>query len=244
MKIKEAFYPETKFGGFTDIDGTVAFYNRVNSLIDISFLVLDVGCGRGEYKDDTVFFRKNLKILRGKGSKVIGIDIDENAKNNPFIDEFKLICGNYWPVDDNSIDLIVCDNVLEHIEEPDKFFNEIRRVLKNNGFICIRTTNLWNYIALLATIIPNKYHHIVTSFAQDDRKNVDVFPTLYRCNTIGKLKRIMKKNFFECVVYGYEAEPSYHSFSNIAYFLGVLHQRFIPGLLKHSIFAFGKLTKN
>jgi hypothetical protein len=66
MDKRELFYPETRFGGFTDIDGTMAFFNRVNSLLDSSFVVLDVGCGRGEYHEDEVCVRRNLRNLRGK----------------------------------------------------------------------------------------------------------------------------------------------------------------------------------
>ncbi|MBP8910930.1 MAG: class I SAM-dependent methyltransferase [Phycisphaerae bacterium] len=152
MNSKEKFYPETKFGGFTDIDGTVTFFNRVNSLLKPSFVVLDVGCGRGAYSEDSVPLRKNLRILKGKVAKVIGVDVDQAAKDNPFLDEFHLIQGYKWPIDDNSIDLIVCDNVLEHIEEPKRLFSEIARVLKDGGFLCIRTANRWSYIALGSTL--------------------------------------------------------------------------------------------
>jgi len=55
---------------------------------------------------------------------------------------------------------------------------------------------------------------------------------------------MMKKHGFEGVVYGYEAEPSYLSFSKSAYRLGVLHQRFAPRFLKPVIFAFGKSNKD
>ncbi len=244
MNSKESFYPEVRFGGFTDIDGTVAFYNRVNSLIDPSFVILDVGCGRGASSGDSVRLRKNLRILKGKVSKVIGIDVDQCAQDNPFLDEFNLIRGDVWPISSSSIDLIICDNVLEHIGNPDQFFAEITRVLKNGGFLCIRTPNRWSYFALAATLIPDRYHSKVLSIVQDGRKEEDVFPTVYRCNSLRKLKRIMKKTGFECVVYGYEAEPSYLSFSKSAYFLGVLHQRFAPGFLKPAIFAFGRIEKD
>lgn len=244
MNSKERFYPEARFGGFTDIDGTVAFFNRVNSLIDYSSVVLDVGCGRGAYSEDPVPLRKNLRILQGKTAKVIGIDVDQGAQDNPFLDEFHLIQGNSWPVDSNSIDLIVCDHVLEHIENPDQFFMEIHRVLRNGGFLCIRTPNRWSYFALFARLIPDKYHSKVTSVVQDGRKEEDVFPTVYKCNSIGKLKSIMIKNGLECVVYFYGSEPAYLSFSKIAYFFGVLHQRFAPGFLKPKIFAFGKIKKD
>ena len=241
MDNKERFYSESRFGGFTDVDGTMAFFNRVNSLLISSFVVLDVGCGRGTYSASTVPFSRNLRILKGKVAKVIGIDVDESAQDNPFLDEFRLIQNDGpWPIENDSVDLIVCDFVLEHIKDPDLFFLEIRRVLKQGGFLCIRTSNRWSYFAIFSTLIPGKYHSRVLSIVQDGRKAEDVFPTMYKCNSVRKIRNIMKKYDFDNVVYGYEAEPSYLAFSRIAYFLGVLHQRCAPGIIKPAIFAFGK----
>jgi SAM-dependent methyltransferase len=244
MRYKEMFYPEARFGGFTDVDGTIAFFNRVNSLLEPSLTVLDVGCGRGAYTNDPIPFRRDLRILKGKVSKVIGIDVDQTAQENPFLDEFYLIQKDHWPVESDSVDLVVCDHVLEHIDKPDVFFSETRRTLKDTGFFCIRTPNRWSYIGIAATLIPNKYHSNVTSVVQEGRKAQDVFPTVYKCNSIVKIKAMMKKYGFESIVYGYEAEPSYMSFSKAAYLLGVLHQRFAPRFLKPIIFAFGKLKKS
>ena len=239
MKYKELFYPEARFGGFTDIDGTIAFFNRVNSLLDPSSTVLDVGCGRGAYGDDPIGFRRSLRILKGKAARVIGIDVDRAAQDNPFLDEFRPAQENHWPVENDSIDLIVCDHVLEHIDDPKRFFAEAHRALKDGGFLCIRTPNRWSYIAVAATLIPNRLHSRVTSVVQEGRQTQDVFPTLYKCNSIGRIREMLQKHGFESVVYGYEAEPSYLSFSKFAYWLGVLHQRFAPRFLKPVIFAFG-----
>lgn len=244
VNYKEIFYPEARFGGFTDVDGTVAFFNRVNSLLDPSFVVLDVGCGRGAYSEDPVPVRRSLRILKGKVAKVIGIDVDNCARDNPFLDQFHLIEGDSWPVQSNSVDLIVCDNVLEHIENPDRLFREIRRVLKDGGYLCLRTPNRWSYIAIAATLIPNRYHSKVTSVVQEGRSDEDVFPTVYKCNSVRKLRNTMKDSGFGCVVYGHDAEPTYLSFSKIAYFLGVLHQRFAPRFMKPSLFAFGRISKD
>jgi hypothetical protein len=92
--------------------------------------------------------------------------------------------------------------------------------------------------------VPNRYHTKVTSYVQNNRREEDVFPTVYKCNSIRKLKKMMKNNgFAESVVYGYEAEPSYLSFSRIAYYLGVLHQRLAPRFLCPALFAFGRIKK-
>lgn len=243
MSYKERFYPESRFGGFSDVDGTIAFYVRVNSLLKPSYTVLEVGCGRGAYQEDPVEIRRNLRILKGKVKKVIGIDVDYTGQENPFLDEFHLIEGDRWPLGNDTANLILCDSVLEHIEEPDNFFSEARRVLRKGGYLCIRTANSVSYVGLFSKLIPNKYHSRVTQIVQDRRKEEDVFSTVYRCNSIWRLKTKMKQYGFESVVYGYEAEPSYLSFSRIAYWLGVLHQRFAPSFLKPAIFAFGRIKK-
>ena len=91
MDYKQKYYPESKFGGFTDIDGTVSFYFRLNSLINASSTIADIGCGRGSFSEDPIIIRRNLRILKDKCKKVIGIDVDKAAKHNPFISEFRLI---------------------------------------------------------------------------------------------------------------------------------------------------------
>lgn len=53
--------------------------------------------------------------------------MDINAKDNPYVDEFYRITGDHWTeIQDDSIDLVVWDYVLEHIEFPDKFFQSLR----------------------------------------------------------------------------------------------------------------------
>jgi SAM-dependent methyltransferase len=242
--LQERFYAESRFGGFTDIDGSVAFYCRVNSLLTPDMTVLDVGCGRGAVLDDTIAFRRNLRILRGKVTKVIGIDVDEFASNNPFIDEFHRIATDRWPVESDSIDLLVCDNVLEHLHDPGTFFAESQRVLKQGGYICLRTPNSWSYVALFARLVPNRLHATVLAWIRGNMKAEDVFPTHYRCNSIPALRRMMAMHGFDSVVYGYEAEPSYLSLSSFTYLLGVIHQRIAPGFLKPALFAFGALDKS
>lgn len=244
MSYQNIYYPESNFGGFTNVDGTIAFFIRVNSLIKSSSVVLDVGCGRGSYVEDPILLRRELRILKGKCENVIGIDVDVRAKEHPFLDDFRLIEGKSWPINSDSIDVLVCDFVLEHIEDPEMFFGECKRVIKPGGYICIRTPNAWNYIALLARLIPNKLHATVLNKVQDKRKGEDVFPTLYRSNTKRKIKYLLNTYDFEGCVYRYEAEPSYLSFSRIAYLLGVFHQRFAPNVFKSMIFAFGRKSRS
>jgi len=234
----ETYYPETRFGGFTDIDGTIAFYQRVNALLREDFVVLDVGCGRGSCQDDPVPCRRHLRILRGKCRRVIGIDVDPVARTNPFIDEFRPIAEGPWPVGDQSIDLCVCDSVLEHIADPPAFLAQCARVIKPGGLLCLRTPNRLGYVALAASLIPAGLHAKVLRKAQPTRQQEDVFPTHYRCNTVGKLKRTLRQCGFDACVYGYDAEPMYLSFSRLAYAVGVVYAKLMPHQLKNTLFVF------
>lgn len=104
---KAAFYPESRFGGFTDVDGTVIFYSRIGALVRPCFVVVDCGCGRGSHSEDPSAFRRNLRCFKGKVSKVIGLDVDASAAENQTIDEFRqLVPGRPWPLENQSADLI------------------------------------------------------------------------------------------------------------------------------------------
>lgn len=240
MTLIERFYPESRFGGFSDIDGTVAFYSRVNSMLGSDDIVLDVGAGRGAALiDDRVEFRRNLRKLRGKCKKVIGIDVDANARSNPGLDEFHMINDvSAWPVADSSVDILTADFVLEHVNDPALFFKEVVRVLKPGGVFCARTTNRLGYVGLIASMVPNNRHAKVARFAQKDRAEIDVFPTRYQVNTVWVAKQYLKSAGLEGVVYGYEAEPSYLQFSALAYAVGKFLHALTPGILRSTLFIF------
>lgn len=240
MNLKEDFYPESRFGGFSDVDGTLAFYLRVNALLQPDFQVLDVGCGRGAYGDDPITLRRELRILKGKVRKVMGLDVDPAAGSNPFVDNFYLLDGPRWPVEDASQDLVLSDHVLEHLAQPESFFSEANRVLRPGGLICLRTTNAWSYVALASRLVPNRMHARLLDKVKAGQNEADVFPTLYRCNTLPKIRAQLRRCALEGLAYGYAPEPSYLSFSRLAYRLGVLYGRLAPRFLQPVLFIFAR----
>jgi SAM-dependent methyltransferase len=237
------YYPESRFGGFTDVDGSIAFYLRVGALLTPTSILLEVGCGRGAYGEHPVPLKRELRIFKGRCAKVIGIDVDPRARDNPFLDEFHRIDDQRWPVEDASVDLCICDSVLEHMAQPEQFFAECRRVIRPGGHLCIRTPNLLNYISLASRIVPNALHaRVLGKVLYQPKKEEDVFPTVYRCNTHRRLRRMLEQHGFDACVYGFEAEPYHLSFSRWAYWLGVLHQRLAPKMFRSTLFAFAQKT--
>lgn len=240
MSSKHAFYPESRFGGFTNVDGTIAFYLRLNEFVRPDHLVLDVGCGRGALTDDPIRVHRALRDFRGRCRKVVGIDVDQAARENPFVNEFRLIEGPRWPVDGGSVDIAFADFVLEHVPDPDAFFGELARVLGPEGIVGIRTSNALGYVTLLSKCLPASLRPRVLKRAQPDRREEDVFRTVHRCNTVWKLRQALESRGFEACVFGYEAEPSYLDASRLLYGIGVIHQRLAPGFLKLALFAYGR----
>lgn len=234
------FYPEAQFGGFTDIDGTVRFYQRVNALIEPHFVVADMGCGRGQYGKDHLVYRRNLRILRGKCREVVGVDVDPQARDNPFIDRFQLLEKQTWPFENASLDMVLADFVLEHVSDPPAFFSEANRTLKPGGYFCFRTTNRLGYVALVAMLIPNRYHAAIVGRVQQNREARDVFPTVYRANTVWRIRSLFRRYGLEGHVSGSDGEPGYFAFSSIAFRLGMLIHAFTPGSFKMSLLAFAR----
>lgn len=235
-------YPESRYGGYADIDGTVTFYTRVRSLIEPDAVVVDVGCGRGAFRNDPVAIRRELRMLKGACRHAIGIDVAEEGAGNPAIDEFRLIRGKSWPIEDASVDVCVCDWVVEHIESPRAFFEECARILKNGGYVCVRTLNIFSYVGLASLALPNRAHLGVLARVQPSREHRDVFRTFYRCNSRRKLKSVIEQAGFTAYAYGHDPDPTYLAFSPALYRVGVWHQRIAPRTLAVTLLAFGRLS--
>jgi SAM-dependent methyltransferase len=239
--LKETYYPEAEFGGYSRVDGTVAFFARVQSLARPEMVVLDVGCGRGNAAErfESSPWEK-IRLLKGRCKHVIGIDVSPAGQENPLINEFRQIDDDSWPVETGSIDLLISDAVLEHIEKPHDFFAECRRVLRPGGYLCLRTPNRWSYVALIATIVPNRFHAKVIDWVQPGRKAKDVFPTYYRANTIRAVRRMLKFYNFSGCVYPHISEPNYFGFSRPLYGVAVYVHRWLPSLFWPVLFVYAR----
>lgn len=114
------------FNEFLEMPATLSLIpqNLINNF------VLDAGCGSGIY----------ARELARRGARVIGIDISEtmlaiaNEEKQPE-DNISYHLGDLYQTDlpNDSVDLIVCNYVLESIKDIDRVFKEFYRVLKTEG---------------------------------------------------------------------------------------------------------------
>lgn len=241
VSVQAQGYPEIEFGGFSRVDGTIAFYTRVQALLKGACVVVDVGCGRGLRQEDQCVFRRQMADLRAPDRKVIGLDVSEAGRDNPMIDVFHLIRENEaWPLESGSVDVVISDFVLEHLKEPQIFCREIQRVLKTGGYFCARTPNKWGYVAVFSRLLPSKHHAEVVTKIQLSRKGEDVFPTFYRCNTSASIRDCLSRVNMKCVVLPFESEPNYLVFSAPLYRCGAALHRLLPGPLKSTFLVFAQ----
>ena len=210
MDIAERFCPEIAAGGFTRHDHLIAFYVRIRALMSANDKILNFGAGRGKSSDDLVPFRRELMDLRGERRKVTGADIDPIVLENPTVDEAVCLHGSgRLPFEDETFDLIVSDWTFEHLKDPRFAASELMRTLKPGGWICARTPHRWSYFAVAAQVIPSRLHGRILKHTSPHRKSVDIFPTVYRLNTLAAIRRHFPG--LENYSFLYAGRPGYHA---------------------------------
>lgn len=202
--------PEKIAGGFGRHDGTVAFYQRIDALISPEMIVLDLGAGRGAQLE-TQGYPNRLARLQGRVRTLVGVDVDPAVERNPYMDEVKVIDAKApLPFDAETFDLIYSDWVLEHVEDPKALVGEIFRVLKPGGWFCARTPSKWSYIAVMARLIPESAQSRALKSVQPERREEDVFPKLYRMNSMPAIRHQFLEYQFVNASYTHNPSPSYH----------------------------------
>ncbi len=92
--------------------------------------ILDFGCGSGDL----------VVHLREAGYQAHGVDLDDSfaeslSQTGPAGDVFRVIESNPYriPFEDRSFDVVVSDEVFEHVQDYGRALAELRRVLKPGG---------------------------------------------------------------------------------------------------------------
>ena len=97
----------------------------------LSGRLLDVGCGTKPYR------------LLFKVTDYVGLDIDTKSTRDRGIAD-TLYDGNRFPFIADDFDSILCNQVLEHVFNPDEFLGEIHRVLKPGGKLLLTIPFVWD----------------------------------------------------------------------------------------------------
>ncbi|MGH3008563.1 MAG: class I SAM-dependent methyltransferase [Gaiellaceae bacterium] len=100
--------------------------------------VVDAGCGGQPFRE-----------LVGPAARYVGLDTAEAAERFGYGQPDTLIIdGNRWPLDDASVDLVLCTETLEHVLEPSVLLDEAFRCLRPGGTLLLTTpfAARWHFV--------------------------------------------------------------------------------------------------
>jgi SAM-dependent methyltransferase len=124
FQLLEDYLPEGSARQATTAD----WLAELSSEIDQPAEILDLGCGRGDSVD---FFSRVFPDSRWHG-----VDIESSPEVQARTREtlnIRSFDGINLPYDNDSFDLIYCQQVLEHVRHPDKLLPQVTRTLKPVG---------------------------------------------------------------------------------------------------------------
>lgn len=111
-----------------------AYFLALNRYVDEGATVLDVGFGLGY----------GVNILAIKAKEVSGVDVEEKSLKycqsfvmgkNPRLVHLSLYDGYHLPFANNAFDVVTCVDVIEHVEDYDRFLKELLRVARKGVFL-------------------------------------------------------------------------------------------------------------
>jgi SAM-dependent methyltransferase len=178
--------------------------------------LLDAGCGR------------YLRFCRefSPAAWVVGVDLDHafDTENGSAPFAVRADVGAL-PFPAGHFDIIISRSVIEHLDDPPRVFREFHRVLRPGGRIVLITPNKYDYVSVIAALTPYSWHRFLVSRIFRVPED-DVFPTRYRANTIGAMRRAMSAaGLAERELDTINHYPAYLMFSPLLFRLGVLYER-------------------
>jgi SAM-dependent methyltransferase len=178
--------------------------------------VLDAGCGR---------YLKFCRDLSGIAD-VVGIDLETTLETDNRSGPFG-VRGDVGrlPFPNGHFDMIISRSVVEHLEDPPQVFREFARVLRPGGRVVIITPNKYDYVSVIASLTPYRVHrYLVIRIFQVPED--DVFPTLYRANTMPAIRKAFQSaGLVQKELGTINHYPAYLMFSPVLFRIGILYER-------------------
>jgi SAM-dependent methyltransferase len=190
---------------------------RIAQYVNPEATLLDAGCG---------YTAPVLASFRGQARKLIGVDVVD-FKPSPETEGLDLIKGNIEKMDvpSGSVDVMFSRSVMEHVDNPREVYREMHRVLKPGGHSIFLTANLWDYVSLVASVVPNRFHAWIVN-RTEGRPMEDTFPTRYRTNTRGAVDLYAKEAGFSVTSFEYLGQyPNMFMFNAPLFLLGTVYEK-------------------
>lgn len=209
-EIRNRFYPHAERPGVVHENAMLAAGGPDKTL-------LEIGCGREG---------KVLRRVAPHYKFAVGMDLEVAVQPQPG-DNWRLIQGDVHriPLDDQSVDVIANKNLVEHLADPVKVFEECKRVLRPGGRLILLTVNQWFPPILLARALPHSVRQFLNRIASGTKEE-DTFRTYYRANSAKKLATAAQRAGLQVGELRHVSQhPDYLMFSALLYRLGVAVER-------------------
>lgn len=129
--------------------------------------------------------------------------------------------GERLPFGDQAFDLILAENVFEHLQRPRAVLAECRRCLRPGGRLVFMCPNRCGYTYLISAALPYGLHVRLRKIAMGVDKT-DTFPTYYRLNSAARIGATARRAGLHLeTVDSYVGWPTYWEFSDL------LHRGFV-----------------
>lgn len=97
---------------------------------------VEVGCGIGVTKE---YIKAKLLLLTDFGEYEWLDTMNVDAMSTPF--------------KDNEFDFVLCSNMIHHLPNPSKFFQEMNRIIKPNGYLLVQEVNCSFFMRLVLRLM-------------------------------------------------------------------------------------------
>jgi SAM-dependent methyltransferase len=189
--------------------------------------------------------RDLLRVVERTGATdVVSLDLDADGLRDNANPRRVLADAGALPFAPAAFDLILCENVFEHLERPGEVLREVARVLRPGGRLAFMCPNRLGYIALAARLTPLRVHVWFRGLTLEDAEE-NTFPTLYRLNSRRRIRRLAADAGLEVErIESMVGAPSYWEVSDLLHRIGVLvHWALERGPRALHIALFGVLRK-
>ena len=146
---------------------------RINKIIEMiprtKLCILDVGCYDGSISE---------LILKKSDGEVYGIELNLSSCRLANLRGIECIQSDVdliFPFRDETFDLIVAGEIVEHVYDPDLFVSELSRLLKPGGNLILTTPNLTSLGARVSLLLGKRPFFIEPRITEDSAGHLRYF---------------------------------------------------------------------
>ncbi|MCC7206312.1 MAG: methyltransferase domain-containing protein [Anaerolineae bacterium] len=180
--------------------------------------VMDIGCGRGGV----------LEQLGDAVARPIGFDPDLDSLREHRLPDLPRAAAlsSALPLPAESVDVALSSWVFEHLDQPERTFAELGRVLRRGGGAIFLTPDARSLVVGLNRLLRPAQRWLVPRLY--GRAEADTFPVRYRANTPRDLERLAGAAGLRLERLAPVEDPTYLAFAPLLFRLSILASRLTP----------------